>query len=674
MSINHYLNDLVKDTINSLLLNIKDNSINSFYIRVKMGDSHTIDYSFLQNNYISFCKNTPISKIKDVLDYLDHYYYNTSTPLVTDDVYDYITDFYIKSSGKNKNKIGAPIISNNSKVKLPVHMGSMDKVKLGSSELSTFLKKYQNKKCVSEKLDGVSLLIDYDSPFIRAYTRGDGSYGQDVSKLLDFINIGVCNNGYVRGELIITKYNWDKIKHIGKNARNYVSGIVNKKKLEKDDFEYVDFVAYEYINNGHQMCISSQLNFLKNNGFNIPRYNVLKIQKEDELQNILVDFKNKSKYEIDGIIIQDDVFHTRNQFGNPKYAKAFKSESENERTEADVVSVEWTASKDGRLKPVVIIEPVQLNGVTITRTTGYNGNYISSYGIGPGAKIEIIRSGDVIPKIVSVLSSVEPSMPPIDYEWDENHTDILLINPEQDKVVIVKQMEHFVNTIGIEHFKSATLSKAYDVGIKSIYDIVMINKTDLLKINGIKDKSAEKILNSIQTKLDGVDIVSLAASAPYFAGLGLKRINLIYQNIPDFLDQPLNKLYSMILSIDGFSDKLADIFITGLNDFKNFVEFYEKKYHINNGLLSDKKTIDAYKTNNKLENPNITGKVFVFSGFRNNELKNKLISYGAEVNDNLTKKTNYLVVKDNTANTSKTQKANQLNVNIITPEYLESLF
>jgi NAD-dependent DNA ligase len=670
MSIEYCLQDLIKDTIDTLFLNIKDNSINLLYIRVIMGDSYAIDYTFLQNNYISFCKNTSLSKIKDVLDYLDHFYYNTNAPLVSDNVYDYIADYYFKSIGKSKDKIGAPI-SGNSKVKLPVHMGSMDKVKLGSTELTTFLKKYKNNKCVSEKLDGVSLLIDYDGPGIHAYTRGDGSYGQNVSKLLDFIKVGVCNNGYVRGELIITKDNWEKIKNNWKNARNYVSGIVNKKKLEKKDFQYVDFVAYEYINPAHTMCISNQLNFLKNAGFNVAKHRVVKIQKDDELLNILVEFKDQSKYEIDGIIIQDDIFHTRNESGNPKYAKAFKSESENERAEAEVVSVEWTASKDGRLKPVVVIQPVELNGVTITRATGYNGNFISSYGIGPGAKIEIIRSGDVIPKIVTVLNSVEPSMPNVEYEWDNNHTDVVLINPENDKVVIVKQMEHFINTIGIEHFKAATLAKAYDVGIKSIYDIVMISKSDLLKINGIKDKSAEKILNSIQTKLEGVDIVTLTAGVPYFAGLGVKRIKLIYQNIPDFLVQSEKNLYKLILSIDGFSDKLADIFISGFKEFKTFVEFFEKKFHINKGSVATQ-NMDV-NGNNDNQNQHITGKVFVFSGFRNKELKDTLISKGAEVSESLTKKTNYLVVKDSAANTSKTEKAIQLNVNIITPDQLQSI-
>ena len=147
------------------------------------GVSKTV--SLLENNIDACLKSWSNEKIFQTLNFLDDYYYNGES-LVSDSVYDKIIDYYKEIRGQEYKKIGAPI--KGEKVKLPIHMGSMDKVKPGSSDLRNFLAKYKNHKCIMDKLDGTSLLLDLritGKP--KAYTRGNGTYGQDISHKINHI-------------------------------------------------------------------------------------------------------------------------------------------------------------------------------------------------------------------------------------------------------------------------------------------------------------------------------------------------------------------------------------------------------------------------------------------------------------------------------------------------------
>ncbi len=638
----------------------------------------SFNFSDIESNYKTYVLNTPLDKIKTLLDILDDSYYNGKS-LVSDAVYDYISDYYYQSINQNRNKVGA--IVHGKKIKLPIYMGSMDKLKPGSSALTQFFKNYTNEKCISEKVDGVSLLIEYSKkgPIIitKAYTRGDGEYGQDVTPILQYLKIGKLPSNeplpyYVRGELIINKSNWDKISDKGENARNYVSGVIHRKNINKDDLEYIDFVAHEYVNPNLHLKISEQLSKLKQYNFHVVRFSVYKnITDLSELSDILVKYKNESIYEIDGLIIQDDVYYDRYTSGNPKYAKAFKDEKEMEQIETSVLGIKWEASQSKKLKPVVLLKPVKLKGVTISNVTGNNANYIQTNGLGKGAQVVIIRSGDVIPKILSVKVKVEPELPDVDYEWDTNHTDIILKNGDDNEEVLINQMAYFINATGIEFMKEGVLKKLFKVGVKKIIDIINLNKTTLLKGEGIKDKSAEKILESMNEKLNNIEIYTLLSGFPCFAGLGKIRIKAITTSIPSFLDMSKDELKNKILELNGFSDKLTQVFINGLDEGKLLLNEFKKKYSIKSEIAQVNQPI----VNTDIPtNSFFNGKVFVFSGFRNQDYNKKIENMGGIIADGITKKTNYLVVKSLDESTSKTKKATEQGITILSEEQLVNKF
>ena len=112
--------------------------------------------------------------------------------------------------------------------------------------------------------------------------------------------------------------------------------------------------------------------------------------------------------------------------------------------EATVKEVTWGKSKDKYLKPRIKIDPpIKLGGVTITFATAFNAKYVCDNKLGPGAKIKITRSGDVIPYITSIVKKAsKPQMPSEKYYWNETETDIIL-DSDDDLEVKIKKISYF---------------------------------------------------------------------------------------------------------------------------------------------------------------------------------------------------------------------------------------
>ena len=237
----------------------------------------------------------------------------------------------------------------------------------------------------------------------------------------------------------------------------------------------------------------------------------------------LINSKKKSKYEIDGLIVQPNVSYERNTFGNPTYAFAFKMRFSDNLIEANVLGVEWNVSKWGVLKPRVEIIPVQLGGVTITWATGFNAKYIVEKFIGPGAVIQITRSGDVIPYIVSVIKKAkEPDMPDISYTWNESKVDIQ--TDEYSDTSSVKRIASFFAELGIKHVGEKNVQKIYESGFDTLIKIISATEDDFAKIPGFGKKMAERTFTNIHDGLKDVSLsLLLGASGVFGFGMGTKK-------------------------------------------------------------------------------------------------------------------------------------------------------
>ena len=154
-------------------------------------------------------------------------------------------------------------------------------------------------------------------------------------------------------------------------------------------------------------------------------------------------------------------------------------------------------SKLGKLKPIVNIEPTMLCGTTNRKATGNNADFIVKNGIGPGAVVKMIKGGEIIPKIVEVLEKTEPQLPNVDYVWNETHKEIILQNMEEDEDVKIKKIISFFKELDVKNIGPGIFKKMFQNGFNTIKKIINIQKDDLLKLEGIKEKSVEKIYESI---------------------------------------------------------------------------------------------------------------------------------------------------------------------------------
>jgi DNA ligase (NAD+) len=635
-------------------------------------------------DYANKLKQEDLEKI--ILHASDKYY--NDHPVINDAIFDMLRDFLAFKFPKSKvlKEIGAPIKSKD-KVKLPYHLGSMDKIKPPSQHLDTFIKKYKPPYFATEKLDGMSGLIVYTNDGkINFYSRGKEREGLNLNPILKYIpNIlnyeemekrckklkikGKDNLIAIRGELIMQEDTFEKNwKGDKKNSRNTVAGLINsvKKNINPKLAGDCNFVVYEMVdpfyNFGKQLDLISKLDFNKVHN---------KVFEEISFEILSKYFKKrreKSKYMIDGIIITNNDDHQRNTNGNPKYAFAFKDILEDQKAITKVIDVEWNISKDGYVKPTLILNPVDIGGVTIQRVTANNAKFIKSNSIGKGTIIEIIRSGDVIPMVNKIIKkSTKPDMPdlnPSDWKWSDTKVDIILTKSTRNSDI--KSIYHFFSTLNVKGLGEKNVEKFYDSGFTSIESIINMSVNDIKTIEGFKDKSANNIYTSIRDSLKDINLpVLFKASNLIGRGIGYEKTKLIIDTYPDFLKlyekKNSKEIFTMIMNIPGWDEKTVKLFLKNL---PGFIKFY--------------KNIESFITFKKIKvvKSNLTDKVFVFTKFRDETLKLQLEEMGAKVTNSISSKTDYLVVKDKESleeKQSKIIRAEELGVKIITKDELITL-
>lgn len=616
-----------------------------------------MDYEELIKNPINYLKKLKKEDIVNILEEADKLYTNSSKPLFTDEIYDIITNYLKKIDPKNKyfDKVGANPDRN--KIKLPFYLGSQDKKK-EEKDINNWIKKYNNPKdyIISEKLDGISCLVVYNNNEINIYTRGDGSEGQNINHIKSIIPQIKGIDLAIRGELLISKKNWELIKDIGSNARNVVAGAINSKIINPNILKYIDFIVYEILSSKNQ-----DLDCLKLMGFKVVKHIKKTEINIEKLSEILQNFKENSEYEIDGIVVRHNKEYELVNGKNPKYSFAFKSILTNESAEVIVENVEWNISKDGYLKPIVKFEEVMLNGVKIKQATGFNANFIVSNKIGPGSKIIIIRSGDVIPfihKILTPSANNKPSMPEdIKYKWNETNVDIILDDNNKNREQDIASYLYFMKTLKIPNVAEGVITKLYDNGFDTLKKIINIKKEELLKIEGFKELSSNKILDSLKL-INNKDCCSLMhASNTIGRNYGEARIKLIYDKYPFIFNdrkKALNLNIDDLIKIEGISNIMAKQFIDNL---PNFYKFYDD-------LNIKCKNEDDKKISKEIDQK-FKDKVFVFSGFRNNELEKIIKELGGSISNSITKKTYALIIKDKDEISGKITSAKEKNIQII---------
>jgi DNA ligase (NAD+) len=626
---------------------------------------------------------------------IDNYYISElkENTLLTDNEYDILREYILKKDPSNAlaNDQQTQIKNDTSKVKLPYEMWSMDKIKPDTNALTKFKETYKGPYVVSAKVDGVSALYSTESGTPNLYKKGDGKYGFLINHIIPYLNLPTQKNITLRGELMIKEETF-KLKYKGQfsNSRNFIAGIVNRKRLtqvEKDILKDIDFVGYEVIMPPNLKPSEQYNKLVELNTITVKNIQDIDftLLSNEYLSKKLIEFRTTYEYSIDGIICIDNNLHDRKS-KNPEHAFAFKMVLTDQVIEAKVLDVLWAVSKDGLLKPRVQFEPVTIGGVTITYATGINARFIVDNNIGLGALVSLTRSGDVIPKITSVIvpaqKPIMPSTTEYDYIWNSTNVDIMLKNIKSDPRVAIKSITKFFKDLEIEGLGEKNIEKIINSGADTIIKIINLSTEDLMKVEGFQKKMATKIKTSIQKQLAEASVAKIAAASNIFGrGVAERTINQILKAEPTILTDKasIEEKISKLSAIEGVGEKTATQFIKAIPEFVEFITLIKPDYQIQ--ATQAIQPTEPTQATQVIETQDhiLKNKIIVFSDFdktskyTKKELEKLLAKFGPIIETTVKKTTNILIIGDSLSSSTKVENAKKIGtIEIITlDDFLE---
>lgn len=630
--------------------------------------------------------------------------YRKGTPEVSDTEYDALVEYLRKQNPEDEFFTKGIVEKATDRMEpLPLPMYSLEKVKT-YKELKKWLKKMYDlgarNICITPKFDGISLLVN--EQIEQAWTRGDGVEGQrsDVHYHSladnDHCDLEFSKPYYTWGEAIFRREDFIAVKENGaeyKNARNAVAGLFNSPEGANPLLQYVSYVRY---GSDLKMSKMEQLATMKQQGFTVaPNFGMYIDEILDTVENPEDDeeytdadmekefdawFEDWNRtWNCDGLVFEVDEYDIREKLGrlpngNPAYAVAFKKPEWVPGYLTTVKDIEANISKDGVWCPVIVVEPVEMDGATVERVTGYNAQYIVEHHIHPGAKIEITRSGQVIPKHIRTVSYSDSALDkwfgnvgvvcPFCgrvMNWDENSVNLVCHNKfcKQRKI---SEIVYFFKTLGVEGFSEPTIRTLFKEGYDTLDKVLGATIPALQRIFGqvrgmnvftaISRSIAEKQpLSRIMTALNcfrGVIAESVAEKI-------ISEVGDVYIYM---VTRTYEKAIKELSQIEGVGESSAKAFIDGWARYNAMLKFDFMEFPYTVVLVSKKEPVKPAE--NQL--------VVCMTGFRDKELEKRLEEQGHRVVSGVTRDCNVLVVADPNSQSSKSQKAREKGIRIVDRE------
>jgi len=589
--------------------------------------------------------------------------YRKGSALVTDRTYDELLES-LPAENVYRKQVGFEV-SDNRKSKLPVPMFSMDKVK-NEEDIKRWVKSKKieegSRVLITPKYDGLSFLHQYGSGI--SWTRGNGTIGQKsdehykvIASSKRFGKVKKFQDQYLIGEVIMNKRIFtEKYSNKFKNPRNLVAGLFNQ-KIPDQILADVDFIAYGYSDQSiphiEALALLNEFNTVE-----VPS-KIINIEECTDAYFVELYQEWTQNYEIDGLIMELCDNETRKSLGreknnNPSYSRAWKGFAENS-AQTKIKSIKYQISKEGKLTVVGQLEPIELDGVTVSNVSLYNASSVENNGWGEGAVVRIIRSGMVIPKIIETISPVKCELPEKchscseDLIWDETHINLVCKNTFNCDEQKIQKNIAFFSILEIDAVGEGVVDQLYNAGYKTIDQLTHMDPTKLLTIEGFAEKKAKTICANISEKLQDVALEKIQHASGCFKGLGSKKLALVKK----FSKRSLTPTLEEVLTIDGFSEISANSFLAGFSSFWDFIEDIPLK------IAKDLVINDRYASYN-----------FVFTGYRDKDIEKKLLEGGAKISSGVSKNTTHVVTKDKESSSSKLDKAKGLGITILDPKEL----
>lgn len=632
--------------------------------------------------------------------------YYSGEPLVSDEEYDVLKEQYVSQYGEY-DFVPSEGDTGFKRVKHLYPLKSLDKVQLSDKDK---LRKEITRLwpvVIMPKFDGLSIEIQPNLKFI---TRGNGEKGDDVTaQCMQITDIDELkglkfeNNGPLRAEIIMTHSDFNTLNvereiaglKLYDNCRNTAAGMLRNLDLNK--VKGLTVMIYENLGSTSAHSLSIQAiestigqNVLdRTNNIRItPVYKPVDIDAALNFLDNLENFRKLIDYDIDGWVVKSDLDNSLEHFGgytghHPKNAFSVKGEAKGAWTKIN--SITWQVGKEN-ITPVAELEPVYIDGSTISRATLHNVSFLKAIGLndiiinGGRTLVKVVKANDVIPKIIKVKREYDSEEVAIDtvqaptkcpicggetaIKDSDSDSEILICTNEDCSAKIQAKAELMASrdVLDITGLSEGTIAKILDTyEVNSHEEILSITKEHLLALDGFAEKSAQSLYDAIQKaiKKQSIDKVLYASAIPLIGKSTAKDICKVYtiEELSNILAKSDTDAVKDLCKIKGIGKETANSLVKHKDKFRlMFVAINEV-------------TDIAVKDNN----PNKEQYSICITGQRE-PFKTIIESAGHKVTSSISKKTKALIAADGDLTTSKAIKAIELKIPIIkTVEELEEL-
>ncbi len=557
------------------------------------------------------------------------------------------------------------------------------------------------------KLDGLSVAIHYkvqangDARLMRGLTRGDGQTGEDVTSNVRTIRsvpllvteeklraagmAGVA--GFeVRGEVVMPIASFQRMNEereragqdLAANPRNAAAGtlrtlepnIVAQRRL--DCYAYFLLVGGEYAAAGQ----AASLEMLEKLGFRVNPHRTTCGTVEEILDFLerMEAMRSTLPYEIDGVVIKVDAQPTQLRLGYtgraPRWAIAYKFAARAAVTQ--VLEIEVTVGRTGKLSPVAVLRPVGIGGTTVERAGLFNADEVARLGVRVGSWVRVERGGDVIPKIAEVVpkpegeSGIEESVEPFRMpdacpvcgtiaRQAEGEVDRYCVNTDCP-ARLLQSLLYFAHrgVMNIDGLGEALIQQLLDSGlVRSIADLYTLNEEQLLKLERVGKKSAQSLLEQIERSKQ-------AGLARLLMGVGIRFVG---ERTAELLAGAFGSMEAIAAA---GREELEMVDEVGPKVAASIREFFENER--NQALVERLRAVGVKMTAEKKQrSAELAGMTFVLTGsfptMSREEAKARIEAAGGKVSGSVSKKTSYVVAGEEAG--SKLDKAQELGVPVI---------
>jgi len=649
-------------------------------------------------------------RMKELVELLNRYateYYTSDNPSVSDSEYDRLYRELVELEKAHPeqvlpdsptHRVGGKILDGFEKYSHQYPLYSLQDA-FSREELDAFdarvRKELDDVTYICElKIDGLSISLTYEQGiFVAGATRGDGSVGENITENLKRVkdiplSLPEKLDITVRGECYMPRASFDQVNQSRQengepefaNPRNAAAGTLRQLDTAVVAKRNLATFLYQEASPSTRDSQEKVLNHLEQLGFVVNPRRLL-AHSMDEVWEFIQEVgqeRDQLPYDIDGVVIKVNDLAGQEQLGftvkAPKWAVAYKFPAEEK--EAKLLSVDWTVGRTGVVTPTANLTPVQLAGTTVSRATLHNVDYIAEKDIRKDDTVIVYKAGDIIPAVLRVVESKRVSEEKLDIPTNcpsceskllhfEDEVALRCINP-RCPAQIKEGLIHFASrdTMNISGLGPSIVEKLFAANlVKDVADIYRLTVEDFLLLDGIKEKSAQKLYQAIQASKEN-------SAEKLLFGLGIRHVG---SKASQLLLQHFHSIESLaqanpeeVASIESLGSVIAQ-------SLQSYFETEGAKI-----LLRELKELGVnldYKGQVVAADAALSGLTVVLTGklerLTRSEAKSKLENLGAKVTGSVSKKTDLVVAGADAG--SKLQKAQEIGIEIRDEAWLESL-